>query len=536
MAQKVGTRLGKREVLLSEMQGLTMATTASAVTRILYVPHDHLNRHRGVLKTANPTTDAIVLVESARMTTGRPWHKERLFFLISSARHFAAQLEAEGFQVRYLKAATTSDGLTRARQEFGQTDGQTSQADLPIICAEPSSFVQFKQLKEFGVSFADNDLFLTSRTDFKLWADRQKSFVMENFYRAQRTRLNILMKDGVAGKGASEPEGDRWNFDADNRLPPPKNYTWPPYLEHARDEIDLEVAKQLGHEPTQTWATTREGALAQLAYFIQNHLAGFGPYEDAVAADNWALHHSLLSPYLNNGLLHAEEVVAAATDAYKNANAPLGSVEAFVRQIIGWREYINGMYWFLGEDYREHNHLNANRKLLPVFTNSTATKMNCVKSVVADVEKRAWAHHIPRLMILSNLALITGTNPQEFLDWMREQFIDATEWVMVPNIIGMGVHADGGILMTKPYAAGGAYLSRMTQFCKGCAYDPKKRVGETACPFTTLYWDFLDRHRDAFVTNHRMSQQVFGLNRLSDLPELRVRAQQVLEGLEQGLI
>jgi deoxyribodipyrimidine photolyase-related protein len=532
MAQKVGTRLGERKVLLAEVQGLKMATASSSITRILYVPHDHLNRHRGVLKTANPNTDAIVLVESARMTTGRPWHKERLFFLISSARHFAAQLEAEGFQVRYIKAATTIDGLTQARQEFGQT----AAADLPISCAEPSSFTQFKALQEFGVTFFDNDLFLTSRTDFKLWADRQKSFVMENFYRAQRTRLNILMKEGAGGKGASEPEGDRWNFDADNRLPPPKNYSWPPYLEHARDEIDLEVAAQLTHEPTQTWATTREGALKQLAYFIEHHIDGFGPYEDAVAADNWALHHSLLSPYMNNGLLHAEEVVAAAVDAYKNKQAPLGSVEAFVRQIIGWREYINGMYWFLGEDYREHNHLNANRNLLPLFTNSSATKMNCVKSVVADVEKRAWAHHIPRLMILSNLALITGTNPQEFLNWMREQFIDAAEWVMVPNIIGMGVHADGGILMTKPYAAGGAYLNRMTQSCKGCAYDPKKRVGENACPFTTLYWDFLDRHRDAFVKNHRMSQQVFGLNRLSDLPELRLRAQEVLTGLDEGTI
>lgn len=520
MAQKMGTRLGEREVLLAEVQGLMMATASTAVTRILYVAHDHLNRNRGVLKNANPATDAVVLVESARMTTGRPWHKERLFFLISSARHFAAQLEAEGFQVRYIKAATTIDGLIQARAEFG---------NLPITCAEPSSFAQFKQLQEFGVTFVENDLFLISRTDFKLWADRQKSFVMENFYRAQRTRLNILMSGG-------QPEGDRWNFDADNRLPPPKNYTWPPYLEHHRDATDLEVAAQLTHEPTQTWATTREGALAQLAYFIEHHIDGFGPYEDAVAADNWALHHSLLSPYLNNGLLHAEEVVAAAVDAYKKANAPLGSVEAFVRQIIGWREYINGMYWFLGEDYREHNHLNANRKLLPLFTNSSATKMNCVKSVVADVEKRAWAHHIPRLMILSNLALITGTNPQEFLGWMREQFIDATEWVMVPNVIGMGVHADGGILMTKPYAAGGAYLNRMTQSCKGCAYDPKKRVGENACPFTTLYWDFLDRHRDAFVKNHRMSQQVFGLNRLSDLPELRLRAQEVLAGLDEGLI
>ena len=162
--------------------------------------------------------------------------------------------------------------------------------------------------------------------------------------------------------------------------------------------------------------------------------------------------------------------------------------------------------------------------------------MNCVSSVVKDIEDRSWVHHIPRLMILSNLALITGTNPQEFLDWMREAFIDASDWVMVPNVIGMGVHADGGIMMTKPYAAGGAYISRMTQYCKGCVYDPKLRVGENACPFTTLYWDFLDRHKEEFVKNHRMSQQVYGLKKLSDLDELKVRADQVITGLTKGKI
>ncbi len=352
---------------------------------------------------------------------------------------------------------------------------------------------------------------------------------MENFYRAQRQRLDILMVDG-------KPVGDRWNYDAENRLPPPKNYVWPPYLEHKRDEIDLEVAKELDHAPTTTWATTRKGALKQLDYFIENHLAGFGPYEDAIAKDNWALHHSLLSPYLNNGLLHASEVIEKAVDAFNESKAPIESVEAFVRQIIGWREYINGMYWYLGEEYREQNQLKANRKLLPVFSDSSKTQMNCVGSIVKDIETRAWVHHIPRLMVLSNLALITGTNPQEFLDWMREQFIDAAEWVMVPNIIGMGVHADGGQMMTKPYAAGGAYISRMTEFCKPCKYDPKLRAGENACPFTTLYWDFLDRHREQFAKNFRMSQQIRGLDRLSDLPDLKVRAQKVLAGLEKGEI
>jgi deoxyribodipyrimidine photolyase-related protein len=340
-------------------------------------------------------------------------------------------------------------------------------------------------------------------------------------------RLGILMDEG-------KPEGGRWNFDHDNRLPPPKNYEWPPYLEHERDDIDREVGEQLGHTVTTTWATTRAGALAQLDYFIQHHLAGFGPYEDAISKDNWAMHHSLLSPYLNNGLLSPEDVLHAVIRAYRAGEAPIESTEAIVRQIIGWREYINGMYWFLGEDYRNLNGLEAGRPLLPVFRDSSKTDMNCVRSVVADVEERAWVHHIPRLMILSNLALVTGVNPQEFLDWMREQFIDAADWVMVPNIIGMATHADGGLLMTKPYAAGGAYVKRMTEYCGGCRFNPAKRTGDDACPFTTLYWDFLDRHRDTLKGNHRMAQQLAGLNRLSDLDAVRERAQEVLKTLSEG--
>ena len=488
--------------------------------RIIYIPFDHLNQEYGALKNANPKEDVIALVESARMTTGRNWHKERLFFLISSARHFAQELQSQGFTVECIKAATTIDGLKTIQAKHKITE---------VICAEPSSHRQFAALKEFGVTFIANDFFLTPRPLFEDWAGSQKSFLMENFYRLQRSRLNILIEKG-------KPTGGAWNFDKENRLPPPKKYEGPAYLEHKRDQIDLEVAEELGHTPTSTWATTRAGALAQLENFIDKHFAEFGPLEDAMTTDNWALHHSLLSPYLNNGLLHAEEVIAAAIKAFKAGKVPIESAEGFIRQIIGWREYVNGMYWFLAPDYRENNQLTATRKLLPLFTDSSKTKMNCIKQTVSDIEERAWVHHIPRLMLLSNLALITGTNPQEFLDWMREVFIDASEWVMVPNVIGMGVHADGGAMMTKPYAAGGAYISRMSNYCKSCEYNPKLRIGESACPFTTLYWDFLDRHRETFVKNHRMSQQVFGLNRLSDLPELKVRAQEVLKGLEQGTI
>lgn len=488
------------------------------VQRLLLIPFDHLNRQRGVLAAADPRRDQVVMVESQRMLTGRPWHKERLFFLVSSARHFAADLRSEGFKVHYVKAESTVAGLAQVRSETGLQE---------VWCAEPSSFRMTEQLAAAGVRFAPNDFFLTSRTRFAEWAGAQKSYVMENFYREQRKRLNVLVPDG-------KPVGGRWNYDSENRLPPPKGYSWPPYLEHQRDELDLAVAAELGHVPTRTWATTRAGALRQLDYFVEHHLAGFGPYEDAIARGNWSLHHSLIAPYLNNGLLHAREAVAAVLTAFQSGAAPIESVEAFVRQVIGWREYINGMYWFLGEDYRQLNGLNAREPLPPVFSDSGRTEMNCVRSVVADVEERAWTHHIPRLMVLSNLALLSGVNPQEFLDWMREQFIDAADWVMVPNVIGMGVHADGGRLMTKPYAAGGAYLSRMSEFCGSCSFNPRLRTGDAACPFTTLYWDFLDRHQGEFEGNHRMFQQLSGLRRLSDLPEVRVRAAEVKDRLGRG--
>lgn len=486
--------------------------------KIVYVAHDNLHQDFGALRTANKAKDVIVLVESKRMTTGRPWHPERLFFMLSAARHFARNLELQGFTVRYIKAQTTIDGLEQAKTEFG---------DLPVVAAQASSHRQLATLTDYGVTWIENDFFLTPRLLFAEWASQQKSLLLESFYRAQRKRLNILMDGDL-------PVGGKWNFDQDNRLPPPKNYVWPDYLEHYRDAIDNEVSLELNYSPTDTWATTREGALRQLDFFVENHLAGFGPYEDAVTSENWALHHSLLSPYLNVGLLHASEVITKILSAAKQKSSPIESVEAVVRQIIGWREYINGLYWYLGEEYAQNNHLNAINPLPPLFHDSSKTEMACVKSTISDIEKRAWTHHIPRLMILSNLALTSGTSPQEYLAWMREQFVDASDWVMVPNVIGMATYADGGKFTTKPYAAGGAYLNRMTNHCKGCKFDPKLRTGDTACPFTTLYWDFIDRNREEFSKNQRMSQALMGLNRLNNLDEVKVRAKEVLQLLSNG--
>jgi len=490
------------------------------VKRIIYVSHDQLNAGYGALKKAKPNDDLIVLVESQRMLATEFGSKVRLYFLLSSAAHFVKSLQDDGYTVVYQKSATTVDGLKEVLKKY---------PNLPIIAATPTSFRLKQSLSDFGVTFVENDFFLTPAKIFSDWASSQKSYLMESFYRAQRIRLNILVEKG-------KPVGGAWNFDKENRSPLPKGYKFPPYLQHKADEIDTKIASALGIKPVTDFATSRDGAKRVLKNFLDNHFALFGPYEDAMTVDNWSLHHSLLSPYLNNGLLHPSEVIDAAVKRFEKGDIPIASAEGFIRQIIGWREYVNGMYWHLGKDYKELNNLNAKRKLLPLFEDADKTKMNCIKSNLEDIQARGWVHHIPRLMLLSNLALITGTNPQEFLSWMRRVFIDATDWVMVPNVIGMGVHADNGVMMTKPYAAGGAYISKMSNYCKGCVYDPKLRTGDTACPFTTLYWDFLDRNHEQFVGNHRMAQQLFGVKRLKDMPEVKKRAQAVLAGLDKGLI
>ena len=348
-------------------------------TRILYIPFDHLHREYGILRTANKSSDRILFVESKRMCSGRNWHPERLFFLISSARHFAQELVAEGFTVDYLQAETTQDGIEQYQRQ---------NPNMTLHATKQSSFRLQRTLAELGAEFVENDFFLTPRDLFEEWASTQKNYLMENFYREQRRRLNILMdKD--------KPIGGAWNFDKENRLPPPKNYKWPKYLDFERDEIDRKVAEELNIELKKTWATTRTGALKQLRRFITEHFANFGPFEDAMVLDSWSLHHSVISPYINNGLLHPQEVINAATEAFASGKIPIESAEGFIRQIIGWREYINGMYWHLGEQYRDNNQLNSTRKLLPLFNSSEKTEMNCVRSIVADIEERAWVHHIP---------------------------------------------------------------------------------------------------------------------------------------------
>jgi deoxyribodipyrimidine photolyase-related protein len=283
------------------------------------------------------------------------------------------------------------------------------------------------------------------------------------------------------------------------------------------------------------WATSRQAALARLDHFINNELARFGPYEDAMTTGSWSLAHSVLSPYLNLGLLLPDEVCERAIDAYEVGNAPINSVEGFVRQIIGWREYIWGLYW-LWPDHADANVFEHDRPLPPMFTGAAQTRMRCVGDALDGLDQRAWVHHIPRLMILSNFANLYGIEPRAVMDWMSDRYIDAAEWVMVPNVMGMGLWADGGRMATKPYVSGGAYVNRMSDYCRDCCYDPKRRVGDNACPFTTLYWDFLARHEERLSGNHRIARPLANLRRLSDLDDVRARAEVVIDGVADGSI
>jgi deoxyribodipyrimidine photolyase-related protein len=249
---------------------------------------------------------------------------------------------------------------------------------------------------------------------------------------------------------------------------------------------------------------------------------------------SWHLAHSLLSPYLNIGLLTPSEVCDAVQQAFDRGEVPIESAEGFIRQVIGWREYVWGLYWLWMPEYAHANALDARRPLPPVFADPSRTKMRCVSSTLTDVHERAWAHHIQRLMVIGNLSLIAGLDPQQLTDWMWENFVDGAEWVMVPNVIGMSQFADGGRMATKPYASGGAYIDKMSDYCKGCHYDRKKRVGDDACPFTTLYWDFMARHEGVFGRNPRVAQQVRAAFKLSDLDAVRARATDILDGLSRG--
>jgi deoxyribodipyrimidine photolyase-related protein len=501
-------------------------TTPTDTIATIWVLGDQLNRQLGALRDATPSSHRVLLVESTAKLTGKRWHRQRAHFVVASMRRFADELRAEGFEVDHRRSPSLRAGHGEHVAEFAPPE---------VVATEPASFDGMTLLRELDVTVVRSNQFLCHYEDFAEWAAPRKQLKMEDFYRWQRRRLGYLME-------GDEPTTGRWNFDDENRERPPKDGTpWPEPQRSMLDDLDQAVLDDLpgngwGAEPDGTWATSRHGALDRLRHFVDDVLPMFGPHEDAMVERSWHLAHSVLSPYLNIGLLLPGEVCDAVQHAYDQGRVPIASAEGFIRQVIGWREYVWGVYWLWMPDYRHRNVLGADRPLPPVFRGEASTDMRCVGNCMSTLHDHAYNHHIQRLMVLGNLAMLHGVDPWELTEWMWSSFIDGAEWVMLPNVIGMSQWADGGMMATKPYAAGGNYIDKMSDYCAGCRFDRTQRVGDDACPFTTLYWDFIARHHDVLVKNPRVARQVRASERLSDLPAVRERAVEVRRRLDDGTL
>ena len=498
----------------------------------VWVWGDQLDLRSAHLRGRDPGSTRVLMVVSERKLGERRWHRQKVHLVVTAMRRFADQLTEEGFAVDLRRAPSMRAGLAAHVDAFDPSE---------VVAMEPASRTGTSTLEGLGVRLVDNDHFLCHWSEFATFRAGRGRTTMEDFYRWRRRSTGWLME-------GEEPVGGRWNLDADNRQPPdaalaPTAAADPPVID-APDGFDAslddwlpEDLRLFGDGHAGTWATSREGALARLERFTTRVLPRFGDHQDAMVTGAWHLNHSLLSHALNLGLLHPREVIEAAIAAHTDGRAPLNAVEGFVRQILGWREFLWGVYRTSDAGYAQRNALDAQEPLPPAFTGAAPTAMRCVDDSITSVRQHAYAHHIQRLMVLANLATLAGVRPDAMTDWMHGSFIDAYDWVMVPNVIGMGTFADGGEVATKPYVSGGAYIDRMSlDYCKPCRYDRTKRTGEDACPFTTLYWDFLDRNRATLGANHRIGRAYANLDRLSDLDEVRTRAAQVRSMLSDGTL
>jgi (6-4)DNA photolyase len=458
----------------------------------------------------------VVLVESSAVLRRRLYHRQKLHLLLSGMRHLDDEL---GDRATYHRTVTYREALAKVGR--------------PVVVHEPTSYAALEfveTLRDEGLVAAilPTTTFARPKAEFAAWAGQGSSFTMETFYRNQRARFEVLME-------GDSPVGGKWNLDHDNREPPPKARKdggrrtlgvpepWFPEEDAVDDgvraDLDAMGLDTVGADGPRRFAVTADEARAALRRFVDERLDPFGPYEDAVLAGDWTMAHSLLSVPQNLGVLHPLEAVAAAEQAYHDGAARLNSVEGFVRQVLGWREYIWHLYWHFGKGYHRANVLHARNALPSWWTelDGDAVTAACLSHTLNEVRDRGWVHHIPRLMILGNHALQRGYRPSELSEWFTTSFVDGFAWVMPPNVVGMSQHADGGRLATKPYASGGAYLNRMTDHCGDCAFDPKVRVGEKACPFTAGYWQFVHRHADRLRANQRTARAVASMERLRDL-------------------
>ena len=468
---------------------------------------DQLSRDLPSLTDLDPDKDLVLMAEVMSEVTYVKHHKRKIAYLFSAMRHFAKSLGDDGIAVRYRRlddadnAGSLAGEVAAAIAAFGPDQ---------IVVTAPGEYRLADEMAgwqaRFGlaVDIRADTRFLCSLGDFAEWAEGRKSLRMEFFYRDLRRRYQVLME-------GDEPIGGKWNYDADNRQPPKAGLAVPPPSSFAPDAITAEVlalvearcADHFGQLAGFDFAVTRDQALHVLDQFIAERLPLFGTYQDAMIEGEPWMYHSHIGLYLNAGLLSPIEVIRVAEAAYHRGDAPLNAVEGFIRQILGWREFVRGLYWLKMPAYAEANFLQATRPL-PDFFWTGNTDMNCLAQSIQQTDVLSYAHHIQRLMVLGNFALLAGLSPQAVNEWFLVVYVDAYEWVVMPNVSGMALFADGGYLASKPYAAGGAYINRMSNYCKNCRYKVTEKSGEDACPFNYLYWDFLDRHRETLGNNPRL--------------------------------
>ena len=498
---------------------------------------DQLSMAIATLSDIDKRVDRVLMVEVNEEATYVRHHQHKLVLVLSAMRHFADELKKEGVQVDYVRmdsddnTGSFTGEITRALQRHSYDQ---------LVVTEPGEWRVREMMQswqddlDIAVEIRDDNRFLCSLTDFAHWAEGRKSLRMEYFYRTMRRKTGWLM-DG------DKPLGGQWNFDKQNRKSLPRGMTYPRRLRFEADEITRDVMHlvksrfddHFGDLESFAWATTREEARRALTHFIEECLPAFGDYQDAMKSGEDFLFHALLSPYMNIGLLDPREVCEAALQAFEDKQAPLAAVEGFVRQVVGWREYIRGFYWMHMPAYGRSNFLEAKRPL-PGFFWTAETEMNCLRQTIETTRRHAYAHHIQRLMITGNFALLTSLAPAEVEAWYLQVYADAFEWVELPNTHGMALFADGGLLASKPYSASGAYINRMSDYCSDCRFNPARKLGEGACPFNYLYWYFLISKENLLRSNPRMG---LAYRNLYNKPEAEIetimkQAEQFLETLD----
>jgi deoxyribodipyrimidine photolyase-related protein len=502
------------------------------VSALRVVLGDQLSRNVSAL-AGLAAGDVVLMAEVMGECAYVPHHPQKITLVLSAMRHFAAALRGDGVMLRYVRLDDPENTQSLAGEV--RRAAAAAAADR-VIATEPGEWRVRQDMLGWATEIRADDRFIAPTAWFAGWAKDKASLRLEFFYREMRRRTGILMDGDM-------PAGGKWNFDADNRKRLPKGISPPAPKRFPPDAATQEVMALVGEKfaghcgrlDTFDYPVTAAAAAAGFEDFLERRLGGFGDWQDAMAADEPFMFHSLVSAPLNLGLLDPLALCRAAEAAYRAGAAPLNAVEGFVRQILGWREFVRAIYWHFMPGYAALNTLGATRRL-PAFYWTGETDMRCMAAAIGQTMQFAYAHHIQRLMITGNFALLAGLHPDAVDEWYLAVYADAYEWVEMPNTRGMALHVDGGIVGSKPYAASGAYINRMGDYCGTCHYDVTDGVGDRGCPFNALYWDFIARHADRFAENPRMAMPVRSWRKMAPArgAALRARAARLLKRMEQG--